>query len=89
MNEFIKQVLRATDGKFFTVTFIKKDGSVRVMNCRLGVKKHLKGGTSTLDAEKFLTVWDTQAKGYRAVNFDTVQSVAVDGMLIVRADYQP
>jgi len=30
--------------KIFTATFIKKDGSTRVMNCQLGVKKHLKGG---------------------------------------------
>lgn len=85
MDNFIKQVLRATDGKFFTVTFIKKDGTLRVMNCRLGVTKHLKGGVSTLDAEKYLTVWDLHAKGYRAINFDTVQSVVVDGHVIVRA----
>jgi hypothetical protein len=35
-----------TNGKIVTVTFTKKDGSIRIMNCRLGVTKHLKGGSS-------------------------------------------
>lgn len=30
-------------GKFFTVTFIKKDGTIRKMNARLGVTKGLTG----------------------------------------------
>ncbi len=29
-------------GRFFHVTFVKKDGTVRQMNARLGVKKYLK-----------------------------------------------
>ena len=37
------------NGKIFTVTFIKKDLSTRIMNCRLGVTKHLKGGTLKYD----------------------------------------
>lgn len=30
-------------GKFFTVVFQKKDGTIRTMNGRLGVSKYLKG----------------------------------------------
>ena len=32
-------------GRIFSAVFTKKDGSERKMNCRKGVKKHLKGGT--------------------------------------------
>lgn len=37
------ELLAASGGKFVTVTFVTKDGSARVMNCRLGVTKALKG----------------------------------------------
>jgi hypothetical protein len=80
----LNTILKATAGKFFTVNFIKKDGSLRVMNCRLGVKKHLKGGVSNLDAEKYLTVYDMQAEGYRAVNLSTIVSVVVGGLTITQ-----
>jgi len=84
---FIDQVLRATQGKFFTVAFTKKDGSVRVMNCRLGVTKHLKGGTNNLNPHQYLTVYDMQAEGYRAVNLSTIISVTCGGLTLRAADH--
>ena len=41
-SETAKQIIHDTDGKIFSVSFTKKDGSHREMNARLGVKKHLK-----------------------------------------------
>ena len=64
----------AKSGKFFSVTFLKKDGSVREMNCRMGVEKHLKGGVKTL-TDNYICVYDMQAEGYRSINPETVQSV--------------
>ena len=84
MNKFINSILAATDGKFFTVVFTKKDGTVRTINCRTGVKKHLKGGVSTLDASQYLTVYDLQSEGYRAVNYATIQSVTCNGVIVRR-----
>jgi predicted TIM-barrel enzyme len=66
--------LEATNG-FVTVTFIKKDGTVRKMNCRMGVTKYLKGGTSTLDANQYVTVYDMAKAAYRAINRDTIIDV--------------
>jgi len=60
---------------FVTVTFLKADGSIRRMNCRMGVKKHLKGGESTLDAGKYVTVYDMGKAAYRAVNRETILEV--------------
>ena len=57
---------------FVTVTFVKKDGSVRKMNCRVGVSKYLKGGKSTLDANQYVTVYDMTKAAYRAINCDTI-----------------
>lgn len=60
---------------FVTVTFLKKDGTIRKMNCRMGVTKHLKGGESTLDADKYVTVFDVAKGAYRAVNRETILEV--------------
>lgn len=64
----------AKGGKFFTVVFVKKDGSLREMNCRLGVQKHLKGGTKTL-TDNYICVYDVKTEAYRSINPETVQSV--------------
>lgn len=70
----------ADGGKFFSCEFLKKDGSVREMNCRAGVTVHLKGGEKTL-TPNYLCVYDVQAKGYRSINPDTV--IKVNGKVIV------
>lgn len=75
----LASIIEFSSGKFVSVTFTKKDGSTRVLVGRLGVKKHLKGGVSTLDADKFITIYDTQNEGYRAINRETIQSVRIDG----------
>lgn len=78
----LSKIVQATNGKFFTVVFIKKNGTERILNGRLGVTKHLKGGQCTLDKEKYLIVYDVVSKGYRAVNVDTIKSVSCDGLNI-------
>jgi hypothetical protein len=60
---------------FVTVTFVKKTGEVRTMNCRVGVTKHLKGGVSYVNPEQYVTVYDMQSEGYRSINRDTIVDV--------------
>ena len=75
-----KQLMEQTKGRFFTVKFIKKDATVRIMNCRLGVKKYLHGGKSLVDQNDFIIVYDMNAKGYRNINLTTVQEVHYKGV---------
>ena len=79
----LASIVASSNGRFVSVTFKKADGTLRVMLCRLGVTKHLKGGESTLDADKFLTVYDVQKQGYRAINKGTIQSVRISGQEII------
>ncbi len=74
MLNFVDRILNS-NGKIMTVKFIKKDGSLRVMNCRLGVTKHLKGGASTLNPDKFITVYDLKSEGYRAIDKESILEV--------------
>lgn len=76
-----RDIIRKIAGPtIFTATFTKKDGSDRVMNCRLDVKKHLHGGqNNTMHKDNLLTVYDMQSKGYRTINTDTLKSISVKG----------
>jgi len=76
----LDSIILNSDGKIITVEFIKKDGTLRILNGRLGVKKHLKGGSSTLDAAQYITIYDLKNEGYRAVNRSTIQSVTIGGV---------
>lgn len=73
-------LMKGSKGKVFTVIFKKKDGSIRKMNCRLGVQKNLTGkGLAYNPLDKLLLcVYDMQSKGYRMVNLNTVISLRID-----------
>lgn len=79
-NAAIK-LMKSTQGKIFSATFMKKDGTVRAMNCRLGVTKHLKGGSLAFNPAEYdlMTVFDVQKKAYRMIDLDTLKSVRVGG----------
>lgn len=80
----LDQFILNSDGKFVTVDFIKKDGTLRTINGRLGVTKYLKGGKSNLDANQFITIYSMADKGYRAIDRETIQSVTIEGVTIKR-----
>ena len=74
-------IINSQGGKFHTVTFMKKDNTLRKMNCRKGVTKHLKGGSLKYNrAEKGLIgTYDVVAKGYRSINVNTIVSISAGG----------
>jgi hypothetical protein len=74
-----KRLIKDTKGKFFTVTFTKKDGTERVMNARLGVKVYLKGGELPYnpDEKGLIPVYDVKTGGYRMVNVNTIKKLKI------------
>ena len=78
----IQDVIGMTsNGKVFSANFIKKDGTIRTMNCRTGVVKHLKGGTLAFDpiSKNLLPVFDMGVEDYRFINFNTLNWINVGG----------
>lgn len=73
LNDFLNQ----THGKIFTATFMKKDGSMRELNCRKGVHQFLKGGVNHAikPSNGLVVVYDMQKHAYRSLNLDTVVQV--------------
>ena len=70
-DEMVKMI-KSTKGKWFSCTFIKKDGTKRVMNGRIGCHKGVKGTSNRKPKENLVTVFDAQAKEYRMINVDTM-----------------
>ena len=75
------------DGKFFALEFEKRDGTVRHMQARLGVTRHLAGGTKAYSdaAQGIVTVWSTDAGGYRSIRLDSIRAMTVRGTTYVAA----
>ncbi len=73
--------IQTAQNTIFSVTFIKKDGSVRNMVARLHVKKGLNGkGMAYNPVEKgLLPVWDMQKNGFRMINLKTVTELKIKG----------
>ena len=79
----INQIKELAGSQIFSVKFIKKDGSLREMVCRLGVKKHLKGGELAYDAKSmgYLPVFDMQKEDYRMINTNTIVEIKINGII--------
>jgi hypothetical protein len=86
----IKDVMELLGDKIFTVTFVKKNGEVRVMNARRGVKKHLKGGELPYDPYEhgLVPVFDMQKEAYRMINSQTITEIKSDKKVYVLKDGQ-
>jgi len=79
--DIMRRIIEATvQDKFFTIEFVKSDGSIRKINGRLGVEKHKKGGRDCNTNKQMMTVYDNYAKGYRNVNLTKINSLIVDGI---------
>ena len=74
-------LILAQGDKFFTVTFIKKNGEERILNGRRGVVKYTTGeGLKFAPADYgLLTVYDMQAKGYRMITCGNITALKIGG----------
>ena len=74
------ELINKSNGRIFNVTFKKKDNSIRVMNCRLDVRKHLKGGDLAYNPSLrgLKSVFDMQKGEYRMINLDTIKRLSIN-----------
>ncbi len=78
----VERLLRG--GKIASVTFVKKNGETRIMNCRMGVRKGVTGKGMKYSPEKrnMLTVFDMQKKQFRIINASTITQVKCEGVTL-------
>ena len=78
----ILNLLIKNKNSIFSVVFLKKDGTIRHMTCRFGVKKHLKGGKLAFKPleRSLLVVFDMQKEAYRMINLETISNINMKGV---------
>lgn len=86
-----KSLIESAKGQFCSVTFIKKDGTRRVMTIQPaklkfevkgpdGSESHRRGAETRASTHPNLfPVWSVDSKGIRSINLDTVESIKVGG----------
>ena len=76
-TNLIQQTIMDTKGKFFTTTFIKKDGTLRKMTARLGVRKGVNGKGLKFDPsdKNLVVVYEMSKDAHRMINLDTIQNI--------------
>ena len=87
----MKELITSAKGQFCSVTFIKKDGTRRVMTIQPAKLKFEVKGESGSEPHRraaetratthpnLFPVWSVDAKGVRSVNLDTVEKIRVGG----------
>jgi hypothetical protein len=64
----IENTIAATKGRFFSITFIKKDGSIRIINAKDRYRSHVKGtgsaATDALKSQGYKFLFDRNRKGF-------------------------
>ena len=80
-------MIKNTNGKFFTCFFVKKDGTLRKMTARVGVKKGLaNNGFLREEKENLVCVYDMVAHDFRFINLSTLKSLKC-GKLEYKVEY--
>jgi hypothetical protein len=81
-TEAMGKILSFNNGRFFSVRFIKKDGSLRKMTCKKVVKKAINGKGAKYNALErgYLPVYDVSKKEYRTLNFNTLTRFKLNGV---------
>jgi hypothetical protein len=76
LKQSLTESLRDSD---LSISFVKKDGSLRVMKCTLrtdAVIPHEKKTDRVREAkDHLLSVWDLDAGAWRSINIETIESV--------------
>lgn len=85
-TKLLEKLIRLSDGQIFSVSFTKNDGTNREMRARLGVTKHLKGGSKPfLDSDHgLITVFDMDKKAYRSIKLDRISQLKINGEVFKR-----
>lgn len=73
----LRKLVDSTNGKVFHVEFYKADGSLRTMQARIDVTKHLRGGSdTTAHKPEIYTVFDMSVGEYRKFNLTKVKCLS-------------
>lgn len=82
--QMVRSILKNNRGRFLTIHFKKKDGTLRKMNIQPATMRlssnpspaHVKASaTRAANHPNLIPVYDVKSKGVRSINVDTIQSI--------------
>ncbi len=76
----VGSIIKNTNGKIFSAKFVKKNGDIRDITCRLETETGKKGtGVSPEKLDNpYICVYDMQKEGYRLINLQTIRSIKAE-----------
>lgn len=78
-NNSRAELTASLKSQYADITFVKKDGTKRVMKCTLiesvAIPYEKKTDRTREGKENILPVWDLEANGWRSVNTETIEDV--------------
>ena len=86
-REMLRNLIKATNSMFFTITWVKKNGEERTMTVKDGVEKHLVhpkgvGSNNQEHCSNLITLFDVQDGRYKSINLDTATSVRCGNKIV-------
>ena len=74
-------IINKTNGKFFSITFVKKCGTIRKATARTGVRKGTKGiGLGYNATDKGIKIlWVCDAENFRAIKLNSILGIKFKG----------
>ena len=80
----VENTIAATQGRFFSITFIKKDGSIRTINAKDRYESHIKGtgspATDALKAQGYKFLFDRNQKRFFSYKPEKVVRIKCGGI---------
>lgn len=81
------RIIAGTNGGFFSVTYMDKQGNIKNQNARLGVKKNIKGTGKRPDIPGTVLVYKPK-KGWRLLYLGNINAIRANGSDVL-FDFQP
>ena len=86
-REMLRNLIKATNSMFFTITWVKKNGEERTMTVKDGVESKLalpkgQGSNNQEVYSNLITLFDVQAGHYKSVNLDTVTKLSCGNKIV-------
>ena len=74
-NVVLKLFFQRLGGRVFHADFVKVNGEVRTMGCRLQTKVGVKGTSTRKQKENILNVYEMSIQDYRSINLNNLRKV--------------
>ena len=84
-----REILDSAKGQFFSVEFVKKDGSLREMTVKKQIEKAFTYGSANAQVntvahiDKYYTAVDMEKEQFRNINLETLRKAKVAGITYI------